>query len=1032
MNQLKELRKLSVQPLFLKGNYFLKLVAPLFLIPLIIFLVGWTQSPKFVLKPGDKIAIIGNGLADRMQHDGWMETYIQSTNPSSKLVFRNLGYTGDQVHYRPRAHEGFGDSDTHLSNVSASVIFAFFGYNESFEDKPEEFKKQLIAFIDYTRKQKYDQKAAPRLVLFSPIAHENLNSKNLPDGKENNRRLAAYTQAMAQVAKSKGVVFLDLFAATQRMYEASKEPLTINGIHLNQEGNRRVGLYIAENLLGKKVTMAQVGLDSLRSSVVDKNWHWFNRYRSTSGNDVWGTRTIQDGNHVTLQNELKMFEVMTANRDKKVWARAQGKDLQVDDSNVPPPYPVGTHITRNVEYLDAEEAMKRMTVPEGMKLNVFASEDKFPEIANPVALQVDTKGQIWVASWADYPKWEPLKPMNDRIVTLKDENGDGVADKATTFAYVSNPTGFEFWNGGVIVVSAPDLIFLKDTDGDGVADVRYRMLGGLGSDDTHHTANNLILGPDGNIYYQRGIFILENIETPWRKSAESGESGLYRFNPRTFDFSLVVDNSPNPHGISFDKWGNQFITDGTTGKAFQVYYKRTVTSRTDDGDFLKRPLFKQTIRPYTSSQLLSSGNFPDEYQNNLLVYNVIGFQGIKRYKLNYLDEGVIEGEEAGNLVFTGSNPTFAPSSEATPRVVSRDYTGDPNFRPSDGVVGFDGALYFGDWHQAVITHSPYNLRDLSRDHAHGRIYRMVAANRPLQKPVSIAGEPVEKLFELFRHPIDGIRHAVRVELSGRSTEEVIPKAQAWVAKLDPKKKEDALPMLEILWLHQQHNVVNRELLVKVTGSAEYQARLAAQKVAFFWSGKDTFKPGKSEASVTGMQNRTFYEKFWKVPGYTDVTKGHEDHKPAAPAAAPASPEKAAAAGKGPEFQNDKVAVITIEATDELRFKFKGKLLADFTVKVAQPVELTVENQGLMPHNLLITKPGTADIVSQKAIELGENGAAKHYNPGTDMVIQGTKLLMSNGKETIKFNAPASPGEYPFVCTFPGHSFTMRGIMRVVK
>jgi lysophospholipase L1-like esterase len=59
--------------------------------------------------------------------------------------------------------------------------------------------------------------------------------------------LAAYTLAMAQVAKEKGVPFLDLFSATQKMYDSTTEPLTINGVHLNNEGNRRLGLYITEN-----------------------------------------------------------------------------------------------------------------------------------------------------------------------------------------------------------------------------------------------------------------------------------------------------------------------------------------------------------------------------------------------------------------------------------------------------------------------------------------------------------------------------------------------------------------------------------------------------------------------------------------------------------------------------------------------------------------------------------------------------------------------------------------------------------------
>ena len=88
MNQLKELRKLMVRPFFLNGSNVLKLVASALLIPLIIFLVSWRQSPKFELRPGDRIAVIGNGLADRMQHDGWLETYLQSVYPNGKLVFR--------------------------------------------------------------------------------------------------------------------------------------------------------------------------------------------------------------------------------------------------------------------------------------------------------------------------------------------------------------------------------------------------------------------------------------------------------------------------------------------------------------------------------------------------------------------------------------------------------------------------------------------------------------------------------------------------------------------------------------------------------------------------------------------------------------------------------------------------------------------------------------------------------------------------------------------------------------------------------
>lgn len=984
-------------------------------------IIMWSCSTSDTLKleKGETVAIVGNALAERFQNDGWFETYLQAAHPDLGLTVRNLGYSGDQIHYRPRSHEGFGNADTHLTRLKASVVLAFFGYNESFDETPDEFKKQIEAWVTHTRNQKYDGVKAPKIVLFSPIAHENLNDPNLPDGSENNKRLAVYTQAMSEVAKAMEVPYIDLFAATKNLYDKESEPLTINGVHLNALGNKLVGQFIAEKLYGTTGKLNQTAIDSLRSAVVDKDWYWYRRYRTTSGNDVWGTRSIQDGNEATLKHELVMIDTLTVNRDRRIWARAKGEDLTIDDSNMPAPKIVGTHITRDVKYLDPEEAIKRMSVPADLEVSLFASEKQFPELINPVALQFDSKGRLWVAAWGDYPKWEPGKKTKDRIIYLTDEDGDGKADKSTTFAYVSNPTGFEFWNDGVIVASAPDILYLKDTDGDGKADFQEKLFGGLGSDDTHHSANNLILGPDGYIYYQRGIFILENVETPYRKSEESGASGLYRFNPRTFDYSFVVDNSPNPHGISFDKWGNQFITDGTSGRASQVYVERKVTSTTDVSQFAKRPLFQQTIRPICANTILASSHFPESYQNNFLILNVIGYQGIKSYELQYLSDGVIQGKENRNFLFTGNDPAFRPNSEATPRTFDSSYKGDPNFRPSDALTGPDGALYFADWHNAVITHSPYNLRDASRDQVHGRIYRVKAKNRPLLQPAKIAGEPIEHLLELLRSPEDEVRHRVRVELSGRDSKEVIAKAQEFSKKLDVSKKEDVLPLLEILWVHQQHNVQNGDLLNTVLKAPEEQARLAAQKVAWAWSGRNMHFVGPSDNKVVGMQFRTFYESFWTHPDSVNVH--HEGHSHAAPE----NKEKLEAAPAViVDLTKDEVAKLTIE-TGMLKFSVN-----QFNVKAGQKVELTLDNTDLMLHNLLIVAPGAADEVATQAINMGDKGLEVAYVPKNDKVLYATKLLEPKKKEVLKFTAPKTVGDYQYVCTFPGHGPTMRGIMKV--
>ncbi|MCH7872051.1 MAG: SGNH/GDSL hydrolase family protein, partial [Planctomycetes bacterium] len=162
------------------------------------------QVPR--LQKGDRICLIGNALAERMQHHGWLEAYLQAHLPEHELSFRNLGFGADTLTVRQRT-AGFGSPDDYLKRCKADVIFAFFGYNESFAgaDGLDEFKKQLEEFIRHTLSQKYNGKSAPRLVIFSPIAHENLGNPNLPDGRADNERIALYTRAMAEVTAANEV-----------------------------------------------------------------------------------------------------------------------------------------------------------------------------------------------------------------------------------------------------------------------------------------------------------------------------------------------------------------------------------------------------------------------------------------------------------------------------------------------------------------------------------------------------------------------------------------------------------------------------------------------------------------------------------------------------------------------------------------------------------------------------------------------------------------------------------------------------------
>ena len=954
---------------------------------------GYRDPSPFAFQKGDTVAIIGNGLADRMQHDGWMETALHSAFPGMELSFRNMSLTGDRVDQFPRS-KGFTKMEDYLSHVKADVIFAFFGYNESFdgESKADDYEKKLSALVKNLRASQPNGKSFPRIVLFSPIAHENLDNSNLPDGSANNGRLSLYMQATRRAAQANGVTFVDLFSPSIHFYHHCEEPLTINGIHLNAEGNRRLAELIASSLSGKEVT-ADARLETLRKAVLEKNWHWHNRYRATDGNDVWGGRSglkFVDGqnNATVLQQELLMLDDMTANRDKVIWARAAGKALEVHDDNVRKPIPVKSNVgggsksssagkEGNVNYQSGEDALKSLAVREGFEINLFADEKQFPGLVNPVQMQVDTRGRVWAAAWVTYPKWEPLKAMNDALLIFPDENRDGKADRVIEFAKVHNPLGFEFWNGGVIVTSMPDLLFLKDTDGDDVADVRYPILQGIGSSDTHHSANNLIYGPDGGIYWQSGIFMIHNHEHPWGPSLNTGASGMYRFDPRRYTIAFHAGNSPNPHGISFDYWGYHYATDGTGGRAFQV--------RPEGSGFKMHTLLNKQVRPVPANEIVSTSHFPDEMQGDFLICNAIGFLGIKQYRLKRDPQnGNVWGEpNGGELKVLKLLPDGTTKEEVSDGLMM---SGDKNFRPTDALFGSDGALYVADWHNVIIGHMQHNVRDPNRDHEHGRIYRITAKGRPLQENVAIDGQPIPALLNNLKHPVDGVRHRTRVELSERGSKEVIAETQKWMAQFDPEEEEDAHHLLEALWLHQQHGVRDLKLLNFVLKSPSPHARIAAKTVEHHWTVAD---PARGAGTVEDSK--------------VEVAR------------------KSGIISDNPELTEIRISTIP----EKMKYD-----VTSLTVKAGKKIRLTFYNPDFMPHNMVLVKPGKADAVALKAVDLGAAGFNVGFVPESDDIIWSSKLIDHAAEQVIEFTAPAKPGDYPYVCTFPGHHLLMRGVLQV--
>ena len=105
-------------------------------------------------------------------------------------------------------------------------------------------------------------------------------------------------------------------------------------------------------------------------------------------------------------------------------------------------------------------------------------------------------------------------------------------------------------------------------------------------------------------------------------------------------------------------------------------------------------------------------------------------------------------------------------------------------------------------------------------------------------------------------------------------------------------------------------------------------------------------------------------------------------------------------------------------------------IAEFSVKAGKAIKLIFGNRDSMPHNIVLVNPNKADEVGQAAITLGAAGHDVGFVPQSKEIIWASKLIGHNGEDVIWFKAPTTLGDYQYVCTFPGHHFLMRGLMKV--
>ena len=354
---------------------------------LLIFILSFTTTAlataaDFDLNHGDVICLVGNELGERMQHHNHCEALLHQTFPELELTVRNLCFPGDEPAERIRSLD-FGDPDSHLTHSKADVVMFFFGFNESFDGDNglSQFAQQMEKLVKETQQKKYNGESAPRVVLISPIAFEDIGNPNVTDGKEQNVNLAKYTAAIKKVAEDTDVPFADIFAPTKALFESSDKQLTLNGSHLNDDGYKALAPILMEALGGSP--SSETPSEALMAELKDKNFHWWHRYRAVNGYSIYGKRGLAgktgDGkydNRDVMERERVILDQMTATRDKRVWAVANGKSVPetIDDSNTLPFYEVVTNVggkndqnrkrgkLGSLDYMPAVEQQKELSL----------------------------------------------------------------------------------------------------------------------------------------------------------------------------------------------------------------------------------------------------------------------------------------------------------------------------------------------------------------------------------------------------------------------------------------------------------------------------------------------------------------------------------------------------------------------------------------------------------------------------------------------------------------------------------------------
>lgn len=379
---------------------------------------------------------------------------------------------------------------------------------------------------------------------------------------------------------------------------------------------------------------------------------------------------------------------------------------------------------RKAEFLTAEQAVAKMTLPDGFQANVFASE---PMISQPMAFCWDARGRLWIAENRDYETRQSgfSGDGTSRILILEDTDKDGDADSSKVFLDgIPFPAAIAVGMGGLWLGAPPNLLFVPDRNGDDRADaddIEVRLTG-WGIRDRHETLNSFLWGPDGWLYGLQGYATPSTVGKPASKSTGKGhiyrhqdafpseiefadvptkiDGGVWRYHPTKDRFEVVAHGFSNPWGIDYDAQGQLFITACVIPHLWHVIpggiYHRQGGQHINQHvyDDIKTITDHRHQSAHGGARVYQSDAFPKHYHGRLFMANI--------HEHAVLTD-VLEPSRSGFIGRHGDDFMLANNAQWVGFSIE---------------VGPDGAVYALDWHDADICGKEVLNKPT------GRVYRL--------------------------------------------------------------------------------------------------------------------------------------------------------------------------------------------------------------------------------------------------------------------------------------------------------------------